>query len=428
MHWQHLLWLTAGITASTSIQKHKFDRDIQQPQTDDTTTTSYVSSIKRCGTDWLEANENCHFICQTDQDCLEDYSKCWRDLSNDACTATAARIAPSIANPATAIVPFASSLDLGASIEGISVTCDGNFAAVGASKVLRLDTGQILLAGSSASSQGQFASSYFLGRNLMLVGDALAHLIYIVEIPATTSTAQTTPADVSTVQTLFPLDPRMLQPNDFTVDKTMTRVYMTGQNYTATTTAGIHGDLWYYNMVTANLIQISPMILGQAGIHRTNGIDLSPDGKSLYVTSAQNLDYNIASAKIFRFDLDARTKSTIGKPVVVVDLGKELWGLGVDPTGMDPDGLKCDVKGNLYVAMNGGGIVFRWDPVALVGSVIRLSTVMNPSNLQFGGVDGKRLVVVGRGCRGDFTASCADFVDLEAPGRGYSDLKKSGRC
>ncbi|KAJ3076780.1 hypothetical protein HDU98_000080 [Podochytrium sp. JEL0797] len=320
------------------------------------------------------------------------------------------------ASSAASFLPFAASTSLGSNIEGASVMCDGSFVAVGGTTAIRLDTGLVLVNGGN----GQFASSRFLGKNAFLVGDASTHQVFQANLA-------TTPATVGSIAAaaLWPVTPAMIQPNDFTLNKNYTNMYLSGQRYTSTSTAGVDGELWYYNMKSKVLTQVAPSVLAAANIHRTNGIELSPDNSALYVTSAQNGPPT--AAQIFKFTINPAT-GIPENPVVVIDLYKQLRSMGVNPQGMDPDGMKCDINGVIHVTMNGGGIVLRWNPATQVGHVIQLATVGNPSNLQFGGANGQRLVVIGHNCQGVFGNSCADYIDLDAPGREISDLQNSGNC
>ncbi|KAJ3055897.1 hypothetical protein HDU99_007481, partial [Rhizoclosmatium hyalinum] len=306
---------------------------------------------------------------------------------------------------------------LGINIEGAAVTCDGEFVAVGATNVLRLDTGQILVSG----GRGLFSSAHFISRNTFLVGDALKHTLTIVS----QSKKLPTKIGAGPTRTLFPVNPSMIQPNDFTIDKTYTRMYLSGMRYSNVSRAGVDGELWYYNLKTKSLNEVPMRVLESAGMHRTNGIELSPDGKSLYVTSAQNGPPT--AALIFKFDVNSTT-GVPENPVLLVDVFAELSELGIEWFGMDLDGMKTDVDGVMYVALNGGGRVFVYNPLTKLKQVIELPSMKNPTNLQFGGLNGTRLVVIGHGCPGDDTRSCADYIDFETPGREITDLKRSGKC
>ncbi|KAJ3287386.1 hypothetical protein HDU79_005737 [Rhizoclosmatium sp. JEL0117] len=321
------------------------------------------------------------------------------------------------ATSAASFLPFASSPLLSGSIEGASVMCDGSFVAVGASSAIRLDTGKVLVSGGI----GQFASSRFIGNDTFLIGDASTpHTVYSASLDSP-------PAIVGTdsIQPLWAVNPDMLQPNDFTLDKTFTRMYLSGMRYSDVSTAGVDGELWYFNFQTKALVKVPSSVLAAANIHRTNGIELSPDNQSLYVTSAQNGPPS--AAQIFKFEINPST-GLPETPIMVVDVFEELSKLGIDWTGMDPDGMKADLNGVLHLTLNGGGRVFRYNPSTKAVQIILLENMTNPSNLQFGGEDGKRLVVIGHGCDGDWSKSCAEWVDLDAPGRDITELRNSGNC
>ncbi|KAI8614505.1 hypothetical protein BC830DRAFT_1127111, partial [Chytriomyces sp. MP71] len=266
-----------------------------------------------------------------------------------------------------------------------------------------------------------FASSRFLGKDKVLVGDAASHSVYSGNINNVSF------AGSKGAPALFPLNPDMLQPNDFALDSTFTHMYLSGMNYQNPSTAGLDGELWYFNLITNELRQVPPDELAAANIHRTNGIELSPDGATLYVTNAINNSTDVSEAYIYKFDIDI-VSGMPTKPVMLVDLYAELIDLGINPSGMDPDGMKCDMNGVIHVTLNGGQRVFRYNPATKASQIIFLPNVASPSNLQFGGKDGKRLVIIGHGCGGVFDNSCADFIDLDSPGRDFIALLNSGKC
>jgi gluconolactonase len=103
---------------------------------------------------------------------------------------------------------------------------------------------------------------------------------------------------------------------------------------------------------------------------RPNGVALSPDGKILYVANTD--DRNIRA-----YDLDSGGRAS-NERVAVPNL----------PSG--PDGIRTDVKGNIYVAARG---VLVYSPGGeLLG---KISTPVNPRNLAFGDRDLKTLYMVG---------------------------------
>ena len=100
----------------------------------------------------------------------------------------------------------------------------------------------------------------------------------------------------------------------------------------------------------------------------TNGIEVSPDGKFLYVNES-------GSRRVWRFK--------IGKDGAIS--GKKLL---IEFPDFGMDGMRADVKGNLYVTRHGKGVVAIVSPK---GKVLREVNVLgkNPTNITFGGPDGK---------------------------------------
>jgi len=104
----------------------------------------------------------------------------------------------------------------------------------------------------------------------------------------------------------------------------------------------------------------------------TNGIDISPDGKTLYVNES-------VQRHVWAFTI-AADKSLTDKRLV-----KTFPDHGFD-------GMRVDVDGNLYITRMGKGVVAVMSPQ---GEVIREIDVIGkrPSNLCFGGPDGRTVYV-----------------------------------
>ncbi|RTL46467.1 MAG: redoxin domain-containing protein [Burkholderiales bacterium] len=120
-----------------------------------------------------------------------------------------------------------------------------------------------------------------------------------------------------------------------------------------------------------------------ADITRPNGIQLSPDEKTLYVA-------NTSGEHVLAYDI--RPDGSLGPRR---DFAR-LAGWRIDaPTGPSSgaDGLAVDAQGRLYVASSAGIEVFDAKGQAL--GVISLPR--QPQNLAFAGPDKKQLFVVGRG-------------------------------
>jgi len=103
-----------------------------------------------------------------------------------------------------------------------------------------------------------------------------------------------------------------------------------------------------------------------ADMGTTNGIEVSPDGRTLYVNES-------VQRNVWAFDITAKgleNKRLIKK---------------FDDHGFD--GMRCDVDGNLYITRHGKGTVVKLSPK---GEVLREIDVLGPSptNICFGGPDG----------------------------------------
>lgn len=221
-------------------------------------------------------------------------------------------------------------------------------------------------------------------------------------------------------------DAGMLQPNDVAVspprrvggggsNRTVTPTfYLSGQRYTANTTAGASGELWSCRDGVAT--RYPPALLAAAGIHRTNGIEVSPDGSTLYLTDAANSGGVVTANRIFRFAIDASTGRLFNIPPV---LFFEWTG---DDASVDADGMRVDVRGNLYVTRNGVGAVQVLSSAGALIRVIRFPTVGGPSNVAFGGPRGGTLVAIGR-CASNSTAGCAAAYETNTVGRAWQELQ-----
>jgi sugar lactone lactonase YvrE len=109
-----------------------------------------------------------------------------------------------------------------------------------------------------------------------------------------------------------------------------------------------------------------------ADMGTTNGIDVSPDGKTLYVN--ESVQRNVWSFPI-------KADGTLGEKKLL----KKFDDFGFD-------GMRCDVDGNLYVARYGKGTVVKLSPE---GKILKELDVLGkqPSNVCFGGPDGRTVYV-----------------------------------
>lgn len=106
---------------------------------------------------------------------------------------------------------------------------------------------------------------------------------------------------------------------------------------------------------------------------RPNGVALSPNGKTLYVTDSD-------ARSIRAYDLDGKGTASVEGRVIA------------DKIPGVPDGIRVDEKGNLWIAAEG---VLSYSPQGKLLGRIELSD--KPSNLTFGDADLESLYVTARG-------------------------------
>jgi gluconolactonase len=149
----------------------------------------------------------------------------------------------------------------------------------------------------------------------------------------------------------------MTQPNDVAIDS-KDRIYASDPNF-----KGGNGRIWRID--TDGKVTLLDSLDGAS-----NGIDVSPDEKTLYVN---------AGHLVYAYDLS--DEGNISNRRRITDFGD----FGVD-------GMRCDDKGNLYVARFGKGVVAKVSPNGEVLKEITL-TGKQPTNIAFGGQDGKTVYV-----------------------------------
>lgn len=321
-------------------------------------------------------------------------------MVTSVCAAPSLSYRPTL-QASSAIKRYPGAAHLNVTIEGASCDKHGKVYAVNQTHLIDLadSTRKPLFVGAGGKTS-HFASSRFTRKHGTLIGDAIAHKIY------------------NTKGKVILFNKNMLQPNDMTVNREETHIYLSGMNYTANT-----GDLWHFNTKTGTA---EPCELPKGKTFRINGIELSPDDSALYFTSAENSadGKSVVSAKVWKMDVDKCSGKT-SNPTVAIDLYKTLTSMGLDPktAGMDPDGMRMDSKGTLFVTLNAFQKVLKWNTnkSSRSAEVIELETVKFPSNCELGGPDGKELVVVGR-CT-DGKSSCVDSYKHTVAGRSYTNLQ-----
>ncbi|WP_315776480.1 MULTISPECIES: SMP-30/gluconolactonase/LRE family protein [unclassified Bradyrhizobium] len=172
----------------------------------------------------------------------------------------------------------------------------------------------------------------------------------------------------------------MSQPNDVTLSRDGT-IYASDPNWKARS-----GRVWRIakgaDGVMQGVAMIAPRAMGTA-----NGIDLSPDGRTLYVGES-----NSGEIWSYAIDGDALTRPKLIKTF--------------EPNTID--GLRTDASGRLLVARILKGSIAMLAPDGRMIREIALKA-KEPTNLAFGGTDGKTVYVTQR--QGGFIESFRTDVE-----------------
>jgi gluconolactonase len=174
----------------------------------------------------------------------------------------------------------------------------------------------------------------------------------------------------------------MSQPNDIAIDN-KDRIYASDPDW-----KNKKGRIW----------RVDPdgkITLLDSMAATTNGIEVSPDNKILYVNAVPH---------IWAYDLSP--DGVVSNKRVLIEFPE---------FGMD--GMRCDTKGNLYVARFGKGTVVKISPEGKLLEEIEL-TGKKVTNVAFGGKDGRTVY-----------ATLMDKGNLESfrvddPGREWNMLRK----
>lgn len=178
---------------------------------------------------------------------------------------------------------------------------------------------------------------------------------------------------------VFAHSDQMNQPNDIAIAKSG-MLYASDPNWKEST-----GKLWRIDLQ-------GKVTLLEESMGTTNGVEVSHDEKHLYVNES-------VQRKVWQYDLDLGTGNISNKRLLI-----EFPDFGLD-------GMRSDIKGNLYIARYAAGVVAVVSPEGKLLTTIKLKG-QKPTNVAFGGKDGKTLFVTLQD-RGNVEFAKVDFAGRE---------------
>lgn len=264
-------------------------------------------------------------------------------------------------------------------IEGPAVDADGNLYVV---NHLRQGTIGKIAAGDARSQlfaelpSGSVGVSIRFGRDRrMYVADYKKHNIFVFGQGA------------ATPRVYFHSD-SFNQPNDMAIARDGT-IYASDPNW-----RGRSGQVW--RIMPAGAAGEGAVMTSARKLTTTNGIDLSPDEKALYVAESE-------TREIWAYRID-------GARLAAPRLVKRFSDFSLD-------GIRTDIDGRIYVARILKGTIEVLAPDGKTMREIALSA-KEPTNLAFGGPDGKTVYVTQR--QGGFI----ETFRVHRPGREFCLLRE----
>ena len=240
-------------------------------------------------------------------------------------------------------------------IEGPAADVDGNLFVVNLGKPGTIGR---LVAGSSQSEkfislpEGSVGNAIRFDRNgTMFIADYKKHNIFAIR------------KGLLEPEVYFHSD-QMSQPNDLTIASDGT-IYASDPNWKGRT-----GQVWRISKGADGQVQ-GQMMTAPRAMGTTNGIDLSPDGKTLYV--GESLTGQLWAYTISGNELTSERLLRTFEPDTI-------------------DGLRTDVDGKLLIARIQKGLISILKSDGRLQQEIALKG-KEPTNLAFGGADGRTVFV-----------------------------------
>lgn len=284
---------------------------------------------------------------------------------------------PVLAQQKTGTLPVFEAHDLTAenmfsvNIEGPNFDKSGNFYVVNfkqdgtVGKInTKTGTGEIFVTLPDSSVANGI---HFNSKGAMFLPDFIRHNVLTVDM-------KTKKTDV------FVHSDKFNQPNDLCINS-KDQIFVTDPKWADNT-----GQLWRIDPKNRQLVLL------EANMGTTNGIELSPDEKTLYVNES-------VQRKIWKYRVDKAGNIS----------HKTLFASFPD---YGFDGMKCDKVGNLYVARWGKGVIAVLSPKGKLIQEIPLKG-KQCSNLVFGDKDGKTVYVTLQ------DRKCVEIFRVNIPGRKF---------
>lgn len=202
------------------------------------------------------------------------------------------------------------------------------------------------------------------------VADYTGHNILLVDV------------DTKQIRT-FAHNPAMNQPNDLAITDDGT-LFASDPNWKEGT-----GQIWRIDPDGSTHLLASQM-------GTTNGIEVSPDGKTLYVNES-------VQRNVWAFPINS--DRSLGEKRLVRQFSDHGF-----------DGMRADVEGNLYITRYGKGTVVKMSPN---GEILQEIDVLGaqPSNICFGGPDGRTAYVT------EVESTRVVQFRVDRPGRSWQLMK-----
>ena len=236
-------------------------------------------------------------------------------------------------------------------IEGPAVDADGNIYAVnfgGAADTFKGSIGKITPSGQASHflqlPKGSVGNGIRIDQQgRFYIADYTGHNIWRYN---------------GTSLSLYLHQPNMFQPNDLAISNSGV-LFASDPNWKNSS-----GQIW-------RIDQAGHSLLLESNMGTTNGIEISPDQQFLYVNES-------AQRRVWRYQLDKELH--ISNKTLLIEFAD--FGL---------DGMRCDAKGNLYIARYGKGVVAKLSPDGKLLAEYQLRGKY-PTNVTFS-ADGRYLYV-----------------------------------